>query len=258
VQIEACMAEGIPVHVLRKDDGFKNLSAAERKKAVEDWCQTHLQPVLKALDPNLDHFMGEDFARTGDATDIIILEKGKDLRLRTKLIVELRNIPFVQQWEVLQWLLDRVPRFRKGAMDRGGNGAYLAEQAALKYGARIEEVSFSREWYELQMPPYIEAFSDKTILLPKHEDVVRDHQALQYVDGIIRVPKDFRFQGTDGLYRHGDSAIAGALAWYAANSELHEFGYTPVPAPGRADDDTPDTRPWWASPLGAGLRGSAF
>ena len=70
------------------------------------------------------------------------------------------------------------------------------------------------------MPPYIEAFSDRTIVLPAHEDVLRDHQALQYTNGIIRVPENFRFKGSDGLDRHGDSAIAGALAWHASNQDV--------------------------------------
>ncbi|ARE84956.1 hypothetical protein KZZ08_17250 [Roseovarius mucosus] len=220
VQIEACMAQGIPFHRWTQPDSFKNADEPVRKAAAEAWCKTHLEPVLKTLDRTRPHFMGEDFARSGDATDIIILEQGVDLTRRTKLIVELRNIPFDQQRDVLFWLLDRLPNFQKGAMDRTGNGAYLAEVAAQRYGARIVEVSFTRAWYELEMPPYIEAFSDRTIVLPAHEDVLRDHQALQYTNGIIRVPENFRFKGSDGLDRHGDSAIAGALAWHASNQDV--------------------------------------
>jgi len=220
VQIEACMAQGVPFHRWTQPDSFKNADEAVRKAAAVTWCKTHLEPVLETLDQTRPHFMGEDFARSGDATDIIILEQGIDLTRRTKLIVELRNIPFDQQRDVLFWLLDRLPNFQKGAMDRTGNGAYLAEVAAQRYGARIVEVSFTRQWYELEMPPYIEAFSDRTIVLPAHEDVLRDHQALQYTNGIIRVPENFRFKGSDGLDRHGDSAIAGALAWHASNQDV--------------------------------------
>jgi phage FluMu gp28-like protein len=196
--------------------------------------------VLKTLDRTRPHFMGEDFARSGDATDIIILEQCVDLTRRTKLIVELRNIPFDQQRDVLFWLLDRLPNFQKGAMDRTGNGAYLAEVAAQRYGVRILEVPFTRQWYELEMPPYIEAFSDRTIVLPAHEDVLRDHQALQFTNGIIRVPENFRFKGSDGLDRHGDSAIAGALAWFASRQDIVEIDYraTGTRAATRIDDFT--------------------
>lgn len=225
VQIEACMAQGIPFHRWTQPDSFKNADEAVRKAAAITWCKTHIEPVLKTFEATRPHFMGEDFARSGDATDIIILEQGVDLIRRTKLIVELRNIPFDQQRDVLFWLLDRLPNFQKGAMDRTGNGAYLAEVAAQRYGARIVEVSFTRQWYELEMPPYIEAFSDRTIVLPAHEDVLRDHQALQYTNGIIRVPENFRFKGSDGLDRHGDSAIAGALAWHASNQDVVAMEY---------------------------------
>ena len=244
VQIESCMKDGIPFLRWTQPDSFKNADEDVRKIAAEAWCKDQLGPVIERLGDR-PHFMGEDFARNGDATDIVILEEGVDLVRRWKMVVELRNIPFDQQRDVLFWLLDRVPNFRKGAMDRTGNGAYLAEVAAQRYGARIVEVSFSRAWYELEMPPYIEAFSDRTIELARHEDVLRDHQSLQYVDGIIRVPRDFRFKGSDGLDRHGDSAVAGALGYFASRSELHEYDYQGVPGmrsrfAGPDDDDEDD------------------
>lgn len=227
------------------------------KAACTAWCETHVEPVLETLDPARPHFMGEDFARSGDATDIVILEQGTDLVRRTRLLVELRNMPFKAQWFVLDWLLARIPNFRKGAMDKTGNGAFLAEEAARKYGARIEEVTLSRGWYELHMPPFIEAFTDRSILLPRHEDVLRDHQALVYVNGIIRVPENFRFKGSDGLDRHGDSAIATALGWYASTADPVEYDYRPVRSDRGGLDGTGDGdgRGWWQGPLGARLRG---
>lgn len=146
VQIEACMAHGIPVLNWTKGDEFKNAADEKRKGETLDWCEKVLGPVLKDLDESLQHFMGEDFARNGDVTDIIIYELGADLVRRAKFIVELRNIPFDQQRDILFYILDRVPRFAKGAMDKTGNGAYLAEKATQRYGERIIEVSFSREW----------------------------------------------------------------------------------------------------------------
>lgn len=257
VQIENCMQDGIPFVRLIKPDAFKNAPAERRTAEIRQWCEAELLPVLKALDPERQHVLGEDFARTGDATDIVVAEIGVDLRRRWKLVVELRNIPFVQQKEIFFFVGDRLPRFVKGAVDRTGNGAYLAEEAAMRYGSRIVEVAFSRAWYETEMPPYIEAFADGTIVLPRHEDVLRDHQALQFVDGIIRVPRDFRFKGSDGLDRHGDSAVAGALAWFAARQEFSEYDYQSAPAlrPALDDPETDTDRPWWQPPLGRHLRG---
>jgi len=260
VQIEACMQEGIPFHRWTMADAFKNAPDEVRIAEAKAWCDEHLAPVLKELNPNRLHFMGEDFARSGDATDIVILELGGDLVRRTKLIIELRNIPFDQQRDVLFYVCDRIPRFARGAMDRTGNGAYLAEKAAQRYGSTIIEVAFTIEWYRLEMPPYIEAFSDKTILLPRHDDVVQDHQSLQYVDGVIRVPKDFRFKGSDGFDRHGDSAVAAALGYFASRQDYMEYGYRPArPASisGRMNESPFEVegRGWWSSPLGSGLRG---
>ena len=225
VQIEARMEDGIPFERWSQTDDFRNAPDHVRKADALDWCVKVLKPVLSSLNPKRRHFFGEDFARSGDATDLVILEEGTDLVRRQKLIVELRNIPFEQQRDILFYVCDRIPRFSKGAMDKGGNGAYLAEIAALRYGDKIIEVSFSQEWYRQEMPSYIEAFGDGTIVLCRHADVLQDHQSLQYVDGVIRVPKDFRFKGSDGFDRHGDSAVAGALAWFASRQEVEEFGY---------------------------------
>ena len=219
------MEKGIPFERWSQSDDFRNQPDEMRKAEALDWCVKNLKPVLATLDPNRRHYMGEDFARSGDATDIVILEEGTDLVRRQKLIVELRNIPFDQQRDILFYVCDRIPRFSKGALDKGGNGAYLAEKAVQRYGEKIIEVSFSQEWYRLEMPPYIEAFGDATIVLCNHADVLQDHQALQFVDGVIRIPKDFRFKGSDGFDRHGDSAVAGALAFFASRQEVEDFGY---------------------------------
>lgn len=226
VQIENRMEDGIPFERWTQSDDFKSASDDVRQAAQEQWCRTNLLPHLKRLNPKRRHCFGEDFARSGDATDIVIMEDGPDLVRRQALIVEMRNIPFDQQRDVLFYICDRLPNLSKGALDSTGNGAYLAEKATQRYGEVIEEVTFSQQWYREEMPPYIEAFGDGTIVLCQHEDVLQDHQSLQYVDGIIRVPRNFRFKGSDGFDRHGDSAIASALAFFASRQEVEEFGYT--------------------------------
>lgn len=228
VQIEARMVADIPVLSWHREDEFKNAPDHVRHADALDWCEAKLRPILAALNPHLRHYAGEDFARSGDATSIMIAEEGPDLVRRVKLVVELRNIPFDQQREILYYVFDRVPRLTKAALDRTGNGAYLAEKAAQRYGSRVIEVHFSEAWYRTEMAAYVEAFSDATIELPAHPDILQDHQALQYVGGVIRIPQDHRFKGADGLDRHGDSAIAGALMFFASRSESIAYGYEPV------------------------------
>ena len=98
-----------------------------------------------------------------------------------KLVIELRNVPFETQRDIMFWLIPRLPRFGHGAFDATGNGAYLAEKAAQKFGERISEVKLSQEWYRANSPAYIEAFGDQSITIAADEDVVRDHQALQWI-----------------------------------------------------------------------------
>lgn len=235
VQIEACMEDGIPFERWTCDDDFRNAPAAFRTAEALDWCRKHLEPVLKALDGDKRHYLGEDFARSGDATDIVIKEMGHDLVRRGKLTVEMRNVPFDQQREVFFYIADRLPNFAKGAVDRTGNGAYLAEVAAQRYGEKIIEVAFTQEWYRIEMPPFIQSFSDGTNVIPRHDDVLQDLQALQYVDGVIRIPKDFRLKGTDGFNRHGDSAVAEALAWFASRQPVSTYEYTSAHTPDEED-----------------------
>ena len=122
-------------------------------------------------------------------------------------------------------------------MDATGNGAYLAEVTAQKFGDSIIEVHMTASWYRTNMPAYIEAFTDRTVVLPQNDDVLRDHQALAYVGDHIKVPDDLSFKGSDGLDRHGDTAIAGALAFAASRADLNEYGYVPQ------SEATEDLRP---------------
>jgi phage FluMu gp28-like protein len=96
------------------------------------------------------------------------------------------------------------------------------------------------------MPRYKAAFEDATIELPQDPEILSDHRMLRMEKGVARVP-DRRIAGDDGRMRHGDSAIAGALAWYASKTNHQEYAYTPVgkqlrPQYGPHDDDDDDRR----------------
>lgn len=228
VQIEACMRRGIPVIRWTCEDALKNAPEETRKATALDFCERELKPVLDRLDRRRQHVFGEDFARSGDLTAIMPFEIGADLVRRAAFVVELRNAPFDVQRIILFYIVERLPRMAGGMLDATGNGAYLAEATAQKFGPSIVEVKLSQEWYRANMPAYIEAFTDRTVLLPADEDILRDHQGLQYVGGIIKVPEDHASKGADGFNRHGDTAVAGVLAWAASRANLPEYGYVPV------------------------------
>lgn len=225
VMIEACMKGGIPVIRWACKDEFKNYPDHIRTAETKEWCERELLPLLLKLDHRRQHVFGEDFGRTGDATAILPMEIGLDLVRRSVFAVELRNVPFDQQREILFYIVDRLPRLVGGALDATGNGAYLAEKASQRYGATVVEVKLSEAWYRTEMPAYTMAFSDKTILLPADADILADHQSLAYVNGIVKVPEGHTSKGADGFDRHGDTAVAGALAYFASRADLEEFGY---------------------------------
>ena len=68
------------------------------------------------------------------------------------------------------------------------------------------------------MPRYKAAFEDKTILLPKDADIIEDHRAFKVVKGVGRLPEG-KTNAKSRHQRHGDSGIAGAMAWHATNQE---------------------------------------
>jgi phage FluMu gp28-like protein len=228
VQIENAMIEGVPVVRLVLPDSFRDQPPATRADIIARFCQDKLAPVLARLDPSRPHYFGEDFARSGDATSLLVAAQERTLKRRGRLLLELRNVPFEAQRDIAFYVVERLPRFSGGACDASGNGAYLAEALAMKFGNRVVEVKASAEWYRVNGLAYVEAITDQTILLPQDEDVLRDHQALSYVNGVVKVPDDMRFKGSDGLERHGDSAIAGMLCWFASCQGTVEFAYRGV------------------------------
>lgn len=214
--VESRMRDDIPVIRWEMPASFAERPDHEREAYCLAWCEENLAPLLAKLDPMARSVFGEDFARSGDLTVINPFLILQDLTRYTPFAVELRNIPFRQQEQVLYFIVDRLPRFMAGALDARGNGQYLAERAMQKYGAlRIAQVMLTAEWYRENMPKYKAAFEDAKILLPKDADVLADHRALKMIKGVAMLPET-RARGADKKPRHGDSAIAGALGYFAS------------------------------------------
>lgn len=158
-----------------------------------------------------------DFGRLSDLSVFWPVQVMQNLLRRPPYVLELANIPYKQQEQVLLYTVRRLPRFRAGVLDATGNGGYLAEAAAQEWGwERIIQLKLHTEWYREEMPKFIAAFEDGNLVLPKDSDLLNDHAALKKVDGVIKVP-NIRAQDTKdkSRKRHGDSAVAHALAWYA-------------------------------------------
>lgn len=234
--VESRMVAGRPVLRFGVGAEFTLWPQAQREAEVRDWCERELAPLLKKLDPRRNHFLGEDFGRTGDLSVFVPMEEGLDLVRRVPFMVELRNVPFEQQRQILFFLCDRLPRFGKGALDARGNGQYLAEVATQRYGERIVAVMLSTEWYREHMPPFKAAFEDAGIELPKDALVLEDLRAVTMEKGIAKVPEGARTR-TGGEQRHGDAAIALALAHFASRQEIAVYESQRVPKHGVVSTD---------------------
>jgi phage FluMu gp28-like protein len=224
VLIEARMDKVYPVIRLAKDAGFNELPEYVRIREIMFWCEETLLPLLQQLNPAHQHCFGEDFGRLGDLTVIDPMAIEQNLNRTIPFSVELRNIPFKQQEQILFYIVDRLPRMIGGALDAGGNGMYLAEQARHRYGSgRIHEIKFSDAWYLENMPPFKAAFEDGTLTIPADADQANDLRALQVINGIIKLPKAKTETGSN--QRHGDSAISKALAYFASRNGASEIEY---------------------------------
>lgn len=249
------MVDGTPLARGHWENGFALLPEKARQIEVEDWCAEHLMPHLRRLDPERSHGFGLDFGRLRDLSVLPILEEGKDLRQRCKLWIELANCPFRQQEQILKYVVDRLPRFRKGALDATGNGLALAEFAQQQWGTmRIEAVKLSDSFYLEHMPHFQAAFQDGTLLdVPRDDEIRDDLRAIKKIRGVPKLgPARTQAGGDKKQQRHGDGAIALFLADYAMRQDVAPIEWTP--APGRSsrwdgsdrdDDLTINTKGGW-------------
>lgn len=214
--LEACQDKNIPILHLRCSNKFVDEPKRIREKEIKEWCQENLDKLLAVMPQYFPTYFGEDFGRNGDLSVFWLLQEQPELKYRPPFVIELRNVPFEQQKQILFYVCDRLPRFRGGALDARGNGQYLAEVARQKYGQdRILEVKLSQEWYRENMPRFKSAFENKEIAIPKDGDTLDDHRAIKVIKGIAKVPDTGRTKGRDGQQRHGDSAVAHVLAVFA-------------------------------------------
>ncbi|WP_256604793.1 hypothetical protein [Pseudomonas sp. 57B-090624] len=221
---------GVPVLRLAYKPGYEVISEPLRLADSLAWCERELAPLLAQLPKDLWSFYGMDFARNRDLSVIVPLVQEQSGRKRPPFLVELRNVPFKQQEQILFYIVSRLPNFMAGANDAGGNGAALAEAAAVEYGHnRISQVKLSEGWYRDNMPGLKADLEDGTLYdLPADRDVIGDLRAFKLVKGVARIP-DTRTQEEGGSgKRHGDAGIAIALARFASRMDIELYAYTPV------------------------------
>jgi phage FluMu gp28-like protein len=228
--IEKAMRAPGEVIRLTKGDAFGQGSDESRQGEIAEWLEIVLAPILLAINGQASSY-GFDFGRSGDLSVLCVLQETVFMGYGCPLLLELRNIPFRQQEQILFKVVDSLPNFNSGAHDARGNGQYLAEVASQRYGAdRIESVMLSTEWYRQHMPPLKAAFEDATLTLPRDADVLGDLRSILVDKGVAKV-SDRRTRGADGGQRHGDAAVALALAFAAARRECAPIAYRTLGMP---------------------------
>lgn len=248
--IEMAMIRDIPILTFEAPDDFISRAAWLRESEVLTWCEEHLKPLLEALNPRSRFSFGEDFARTGDLSCFVLLEITESLAKREVFRVELRNLPYAQQEQVMMYILTRVPALVGAAFDATGNGGYLAEAALLAFGPDIIDcVMLSPKWYGEWMPKLKAEFEDQNILVARHQTTLDDLRHVKVVNGIPQIDKGrTKDQNATAVNarRHGDFAVALCMANRASYMEgfiLDESACQALPERSRAmeggyrDDD---------------------
>ena len=219
VLIESRMVDA-PVHRYDGTPEFNGWPEPVRREAMQDWLDEHVGPLLDERGTDRRHVIGGDFARSGDLSVYLPFEIGATLKRSCPFLIEMHNVPHLQQVQAVGYVCDRLPRFAGGAFDATGNGSFLAEAMVDRYGSMIEGVMLTESWYRDNMPKYKAAFEDDRVAIPRSDDVLEDHRAIQLIRGVPRLPQGKTNRAGD---RHGDSAVAGALAWYASERDVGPF-----------------------------------
>jgi len=212
--LERCANAEIPVLRLERHEEF--YMDDDRLADIRGWISDHLNPVLESMSLNSRTVLGMDFGRDIDLSVIWVLQNVSDTRWRTAFIVELRCIPFDCQKLILFQILNEVPLLMTANLEGRGNGQQLSEEGQQEFGPnRVNAVSATTGFYGMEVPAYKAALEGKEIIIPKDESVFMDHRSFIRTRGGYAVDSRTS-KGSDGKKRHGDSAVAGLLAWAAA------------------------------------------
>jgi len=225
--IRQAMRADRPVLEWEVPDSFVHEPDHIRQAAAKDWCEENLDPVLKLLPEHCRHAMGADFGRVHDLTVYWPLTVTRAMVHETPFTVELRRVPFKEQEFIGTYIGKRLPNLSGIAPDGTGLGAPTAERFLQVFGEGIVEIiHLSVGWYRENMPKLKAAFEDREIIIPKDDNIFSDFRLLRTINGVAQIPSDQRTldKARKDKKRHGDGAVACALAQYAAMHEGLSYG----------------------------------
>ncbi|EBX7467582.1 hypothetical protein DS565_15630 [Salmonella enterica subsp. enterica serovar Bareilly] len=253
--IELAMVRGIPILTFEAPEDFLSRAAWLRESEINAWCEEHLKPLLNALNERSRYSFGEDFARRGDLTCFTLLEITEDLQKREAFRVELRNMPYQQQRQIMLYILERVTRLIGAAFDATGNGDFLAEAALERFGPEmVDSVQLSAKWYGEWMPKLKAEFEDQNIFVARHQTTLDDLRHIKVVAGTPQIDKGRTKDEnatTAGSRRHGDFAMSLCMANRASYMDgfvLDDEACQAMPERGRTIEDAEDRGRFFMTP----------
>ena len=196
--VDACMAPA-PIRAWRAD---ARKAEGARHAALRAWLRREVGPLLERLDPDDQHVFGFDFGRERNPSVLAVVALGRPMA--TRFLVEMRGTPHSDQQMAIKWIASKLPRFRGGRLDATGIGDAVAEAVAEKFG-NVHKEKLTRTWWSEEAPRYKGLLEDRAIRIPRSDDVMADHRAVERMGGVPGLP--------DGSSdRHGDSVVALMLA----------------------------------------------
>ena len=226
-------ADKLPIVRLDCEDGFMWVDPLARKKEIDGWFNAEVKPLLRAIAGPC--FLGQDFARSGNLSVIWIGEERTRQKLEGKIIIELNNVPYDQQWQVL-WLINLNCTLGNAAIDSRGNGQALAEAAAQRLPCGAEMVMITRAWYAGIFQKLKSRLEDRDFPLPDDQYILSDFGIIILKNGQPVIPGEEKTdRGGAKSRRHGDGAVAAAMCLYAWEEGSGNAPPVIVPAGSRAD-----------------------
>ena len=212
--VEEAASDACAVVRLEPSEDMTTIGAAAREAIIQAFIGGELAPRLALLRRDRVHYLGGDVGRSGDGdlSAFTVLEADTKTSYReARLVVELRGVPFDQQWDVLFALGRGVPHLVGGGVDKVGIGAWLAERAELHLGA-VRAVPLTKEWYLSALPKLRVAYEEGALGQPDDQDLATDVTRFRIENGRPFLPKTKTRCSRTGRQRHADFGISLALA----------------------------------------------
>lgn len=218
---ERCRSDDCLVVEWTCESEFVHYDSATRSGCARDFVKEQLLPLLPNNSKKHKWFIGMDFARSTLSVVALGFIDKHTIR-RVPLLIELRNVPFDQQEQILWTVIDNV-NLCAAHLDARGNGEQLAERTRQKYGGKIEGIKATQQFYATAFPPLKRAFEEQQIVIPASDPVIDDLRQVKVQKGQPTIPPHNTRYGD--VTRHADAAVALLLFWCASEQRtpVYEF-----------------------------------